>query len=168
MLSLSVLPLSFLICVYMTFSNLLVFFIIDWFVVFGRVRVQQSEINQGCFFINGSFCWCWWKIIWGNYKTSVFFIYQFYIYFAGVFIPVNFTYIFFVYNDFINMICKKSFVMLSYCSILVISLNILFVSAHCLHKYWILLIAKNTLLLKAFASKSGMLSDVIVTVYLNK
>ena len=68
MLSLSVLPLSFLICVYVTFSNLLVFFIIDWFVVFGRVRVQQSEINQ--------------------VKS----IYRFYIYFTRVFFPVDLLY----------------------------------------------------------------------------
>ena len=52
----------------MTCSNLLVFFIIDWFVVFWCVCVQQSEINRGCFFINGSYCWCWWKIIGGNKK----------------------------------------------------------------------------------------------------
>ena len=54
--------------------------------------------------------------------------------------------------------CKKSFVILWYFSILVISLNILFVSARCLHKCRILLIAKNITLFKAFTSKSGMLS----------
>ena len=49
-----------------------------------------------------------------------------------------------------------------------ISLNMLFVSPRCFDEYRILLIAKNTLLLKAFTSKNGMLSDVIVTVYLKK
>ena len=37
----------------MTFSNVLVFFIIDWFVVSGRLRVQQSEINRGCLLLMG-------------------------------------------------------------------------------------------------------------------
>ena len=57
--------------------------------------------------------------------------------------------------------CKKSFVMPGYSSALVISSNILFVSALYLHKYRILLIAKNTSLCKAFTSKNEMLSDVI-------
>ena len=63
---------------------------------------------------------------------------------------------------------KKFFIMLWNCSILVIYLNILSVSARCLHKCQILLIPKDISLLKAFTSKSGMLSDVTVTVYLNK
>ena len=63
---------------------------------------------------------------------------------------------------------KKSFVILWYCSILVIYLNMLFVSALCLHKNRILFIAKNTSLFKALTSKNGILSDVIETVYFNK
>ena len=129
--------------VYMTFSNLLVLFfsnllwlslvlfIIQWFVVFGRV--QQSEINRGCFFINGSYYWYCWKIISENCKTSIFFIYWFYIYFVRAFIPVDFI-------DFLSIMilsiwsCKKYFVILYYCSILVIFLNMPFVSARWFHK----------------------------------
>ena len=139
----------------MTFSDSLVFFIIDWFVVFGRVRVPQSEINRGCFFINGSYCWCWWKIIWRNWKTLTFFIYRFCIYFIRIFIAVDFVIIFSSIMSLSIWSCKESFVILWYCSSLVVSLNILFVLARCLHKCRILLIDKNTSLLKAFTSKVG-------------
>ena len=63
------------------------------------------------------------------------------------------------------MILIWSLVILWHSSILVISLNILFVSARRLHKYRILLIAKNTFLFKSFTSKNEMLSDVIVKVF---
>ena len=56
---------------------------------------------------------------------------------------------------------KKFFIMIWNCLILVIYLNIL---SDC----QILLIPKDISLLKAFTSKSGTLSDVTVTVYLNK
>ena len=36
------------VCKTLCFSNLLVFFGTDWFVIFGRV--QESEINRGCVF----------------------------------------------------------------------------------------------------------------------
>ena len=146
MLPLSVLPLPFFnYCIYMTFSNLLVFFIIDWFVVFGRV--QQSEINQGCFFINRSYYWCLSKIIWENWKILVFFICRFYIYFTRVFCKTLLN----LWRIFV----KKSFVKLGYCSILVISLNILFASARCLHKYRVLLIEKILRCLKYLFLKTG-------------
>ena len=61
--------------------------------------------------------------------------------------------------------CKKFFVKLWYCLILVISLNMMFVSARWLHKYQIMLVAKNTLLFNSFTSKNEMLPDVTVTVY---
>ena len=92
-----------------SFSNLFVLLIIDWLVVFGPVRAQQSEINRECFFINGSYYWCCWKIILGNWKTLVFLIYRFYIYFIKVFIPVDFIYNFFIYNEFIDMILQEIF-----------------------------------------------------------
>ena len=101
-------------------------------------------------------------------KLWSFFIYWFYIYFIRVFIAVDFIHNFLSIMSLSIWSCEKSFVILWYCSILVISLNMLFVSARCLHKYRILLIAKNTLLFKAFTSKNGMLSDVLTTVCFNK
>ena len=105
--------------------------------------------------------------LWKLENFGLFHLSILYICFIRVFIPVDFIYNFFVYNELIDMILKEIF-----CYTLALlhfsSLNILFVSASCLHKYRILLIAKNTSLLKAFTSKNGMLSDVIVTVYLNK
>ena len=53
MLPLSVLPMIFNNHVYMTFSNLLVFFIIDWFVVFWLVHVSKMKSVEGVFSLMG-------------------------------------------------------------------------------------------------------------------
>ena len=151
----------------MTFSNLLVFFIIDWFVAFWRVRVQQSEINWGCFSLMEVIVDAGGKSFGETRNFGLFhlpILYLLYIEFLSLLILL----IIFSSMSLSIWSCKKSFAILWYYSILDISINILFVLACCLHKCQILLIAKNTLLLKALTSKSGTVSDVIVTVYLNK
>ena len=141
MLFLRVLALSFLISVSiwlslicLSFSLFVVIFhyMLVFIIMVCGFCIQQSELNRGCCFINGSYCWCWLKVIWGNWKALVFFIYWFYVYFIKFLIPLDFIYSFSSVISFSIWSCKISLVILWYCLILVISLNMLFVLASCL------------------------------------